>query len=419
MLLKKNHRIILFFLKLSLVIRVNNFHNNQNFFLDLMNVPKTMNINVVTTCLNCGRSILIYNNVFSEQIQVESEKNYPNKLKSQIISINYNCSNEVSHLHKVFDEISIYFTMNSMNYFPICPECLTLFKTQILSSITLIKNVYNDLFENFVKNPNFGRMMNDLIPIIKKKKLKTHPLSMTKASSLPILKNSERNNMLVIDDDDNQIDYNQHIPLSEDFCPDPISCIDESHKNLPILIDLEQKRQRNIMFCPLISVYAFRIGFDKLYGTINDMRIGFFKYNPNTLLENNAGLFFLCHLLFHFSNAFNVHDIFIRVFPKPSVTTVKDKFYDLVYPKWKRGVDNFNKSLESLFLALNSINVAISQLKEYSEPPFNVDTNLKTIGNVSYLLNWKKPQEWSTAMRFLLINLKAIQYRSIRSSFYH
>ena len=117
--------------------------------------------------------------------------------------------------------------------------------------------------------------------------------------------------------------------------------------------------------------------------------------------------------------AFNADGIRISLFPCPAISINNSDFQKLVIPEKKKhtNYDEINFAMQSLFLAFNIINESSFPHRKIATP-YEVDTELRTIGSVNYDFNWKTVEDWSLAMRFLLHNLKMIQFRAIRSCFY-
>ncbi|OHT15272.1 hypothetical protein TRFO_42607 [Tritrichomonas foetus] len=391
----------------------------------------SMKPQIIAKCTRCGKLIVFQNDVFMKS-KVFSNETLPQIIPYSIkknVNIYLHCGQVVTQYTKRFNLVRNLLTFNNNKYFPLCQDCTTALNSQIRMYTTLVRNATDEYANKYGKIPvrKFKNTFNMTMAKAKDNKAisiqnnnDNQKKNRTDDETKPITALSTLSTSLYNDDEILEA-HVKKMPLPSDFCLDPISCQNKRHQILPILMNI-QNRTKESVFCPLLSCYAFKIGFDNHYGTINDVRIGFFKYSPNSVIENNAAFFFICHLIYHFRNAFNIPQIRVKLYPRPAIAIGdQSKFLNVEFPekKKKSAINEFNQALTMIFQAFSLINEITSGFKQYSMPPFLVDNESKTIGDIPYLYRSRNVEEWSIAMRFLLVDLKMIQYRSIRSSFHH
>lgn len=367
-----------------------------------------MDFGIFTTCHQCGKLLYIPQSTWKmlSQSSEQEEKNNdgspkptfqpPSFLKRSCdVIIDYNRKN--AQPNKKFQKLSQILTYENKNtFFPLCQDC----------TVTYIQHIqnYKKLFD--AANELIDKKFNDIPKNVFNIQYQN---AISPATNFINTKSGINNNKIsIIENDDLKDSKNSFI---DEMCKDPFN-----RKNCPILIDLS-KRPKS--FCPLLSCFVFKIGYYGHYATINDLRVGFYKYDPNTITETNFGLYFITHLLYTLKTAFNANGIRILLSPFPSISINNEEFQKLVIPEKKKhaNYDEINYAMQSLFVAFNIINESSYPHRKIATP-YEVDTELRTIGSVNYDFNWKTVEDWSLAMRFLLHNLKMVQFRAIRSCFY-
>ncbi|OHT06437.1 hypothetical protein TRFO_25551 [Tritrichomonas foetus] len=372
---------------------------------------------IFTTCKQCGKLLFIPKSIWD----VISSNPNSDKNSNAIISqppLKRNCDVTIlvdpqqteSYLNFVEETKTMTFNKNNV-YFPLCPDCSTTYIQHLKNYRKLFEKtseLIDKKFTNIPKDVFNIQYQNAISPSETRGLLK--PQQNTTSSPKKKLKRRQLK----------QIKQNLHSSPKDKICPDPLDFTNPRHRILPLLMDISSKPKT---FCPMESCYVFKISANRHYGTINDLRIGFFKYYRNTILENNIGLSFILHLIYHLKRAFNSDVIRIRLHPHPAISLQDGPFYKLIVPENKKHqkLDEINNAIHSLFVAFNIINDAsmvIPNIK-YSMPPYEINTEIRTVGDISYDFNWKTIEEWSVAMRLFLVDLKMIQFRSLRTAFLH
>lgn len=372
-----------------------------------------MDFEVFTTCHQCGKLLYIPQTTWKllAQKSVAEEKNNDNSTKPYFppsplkrscdVTINYNTNND--ELIKQFQNARESLSYDRKTpFFPLCHDC-TVTYLQHIQNYRKLFDAANDLidkkFSNIPENVFNIQYQNAISPTKKFTNIKTASTS----GSFSIYKENE----------DSTLSRNSFI---DEICQDPFSCNHPNHKHYPILTKLPPKSKT---FCPIMSCYTFTISHSRHYATINNLRVGFYKYDPNSILETNLGLYFITHLLYILKTAFNANGIRILLSPNPAISINNAEFQRLVIPEKKKhtNYDEINNAIHSLIIAFDIINEASFPQRKIATP-YEVDAELRTIGSVSYDFNWKTVEDWTLAMRFLLHNLKMIQFRALRSCFY-
>ena len=358
---------------------------------------------IVSICAHCGKLIHLQNDIFSSNIF-----NWKNSSLPPIIP-NFNKKRKI--IFCCYNSLSIRFTKrlvcvqklltyNGTSLFPLCQDCTAIYSQQISMMIDFLKLASDDLHTINITIPidKLQTRIDHLTTYISLKKKKPY----RKRKSAPTLTNETEKVITIFDDEkkDNEKPAKTHNLNNSDLTP---------------------IGKRKTAVCPLLSFYTFYISSDHHYGTINKNRIGFFKYNQNTLTENNTALYFICHLIYQFKCAFKIQQICVSFNPV-SVVVIQNRdeknvnyaSYILEFPTRRTRVNDFNESINHLFHAYSLICQASSKTKMIGEPPFQINFTEKKIERFSYFLNWKNVEEWSTAMKLFLINLKMIQYRTLR-----
>ena len=183
------------------------------------------------------------------------------------------------------------------------------------------------------------------------------------------------------------------------------------------IVPFDASPRRQIQQNSLMCFTTFQIGFYQQYGTINGCPIGSFAYKPNSLVYTNAGLTILAHLVKHIIDCIILPDCNIEFTPEPHIMTRSGDFVLQIPEKTKnsKAVSLFNQANDSLFSLCHDI-FAIGEVIGYDTyaPMFSIDTYEKKIDHVSYVYKPNDMEEWSLAIKFLLMNLKSEQLRSLR-----
>ena len=372
---------------------------------------------IFTACKQCGK-LLFIPATFWETIQNVSSQNEKN-LYIQVPPLKKNCDvtihldDESSEPSEKFLEEQSSMTFNSnLLYFPLCPDC----STNFLQHLRNYKKLYEKTTE--LIESKFSDIPKDVFNIQFQNAISPRGLKAQNNNNGMQNENEKKVNNFV-----GNVDLRRLSSIIEDndICNDPFKCKNTVHGSLPILSDLQAVINKTRKFCPIMSCYAFKIAINRHYSTINDLRIGFFKYYPNSLFETNLALFFLLQLYNHMKRAFNIENIRIKLYPSPSISVNDSQFFKLKIPENKKHqrYDEINNAIHLLFVAFNVIHESSSNFPNFSMPPFEIDLENKTIGNIPYEFNWKRKEQWSNSMRLLLADLKMIQFKCLRSCFYH
>ncbi|KAK8893755.1 hypothetical protein M9Y10_022184 [Tritrichomonas musculus] len=357
---------------------------------------------IITTCAHCGKLVHLQNNIFSSIIfkwkNSTLPPNMPILYKKR--SINFRCQHSQSYRYvKRLECVQKLLTYNGELLFPLCQDCSAIQGQQINFMIDFLNDASSDLFTINTTIPidRIHIRMDQLSAYVNSKP----SMRRRKRKSAPNPTNSPK------------------VPIIQDLNDKKKKMLPEKESNFrnPIMAAFERLQSTA---CPLLSFYTFHISSNQHYGTINKARIGFFKYNPNTLTENNIATFFICQLIHYFKCIFQIPQICVNFNPMSILiitnknTKINFSLHTLEFPVKRSRVSDFNESINNLFLAYDLINKASSRMRNFGEPPFNVDLKEKKIERFSFSLNWKQVEEWSAAMKLLLINLKMIQYRTFR-----
>lgn len=319
-----------------------------------------------------------------------------NQIQEYIINLNHH-----GYLQKFVKIQKSLTNQHAEILFPLCQDCTTIYINHISNYKMLIgiaKDTINQKFHQIPKEV-FQIQYNNAI-----QSTQLRPATMT-------IQKTEKSHSKV---ETTPVKPKNNLP----FCDDPFNCTNSVHQEYPLLFD---KLDKSKTYCPFLSCFVFHISYNGHYATINDNRIGFYKYNPNTISENNVALFFILQLIEQLKNAFTIKNINISYTPNPSISIGNNKLQELVITDKKKkshSNEEFNIALNSLYEAFVLINNN-SKLQGSLIPPYDIDLSKHTVGNVSYVFKWTSIEIWSLAMRYLLYNLKNLQFRSVRSSFYH
>lgn len=350
---------------------------------------------ILMCCLHCKKLLLITNQIFSmlnENSSISTiNSNDPDVLQPKhIAQINFTISESSQNLDRISTAVHL-LQSPVQHYFPLCKDCSAIFLHQIGNSICIFQNSdiqLSDFSLILSLNPNlFSQHMNKLL------ELKTE------------LTNNSPKHLVTPRD-----------PV--EAIPEENSQTVKSPKTSEKLLLLCTLKKRLPKFCPLIGYDTFFISTNRFYGTINGLRIGFYKYDENTVHENNLAFCQICHLISLFKNAFQIPQIhiFIRCAGIQLDGEKQPNLLEVPSKKKAALLGRFNTALEKLFTAYTLIEAATPQVENFSYETYKIDLNQKTISNTKFVLDWKHLEEWSVAMKFLLINLKILQCRSILSA---
>lgn len=463
-----------------------------------------MSYDILTPCHQCGRLIYVPyamwdilksktdSNKDSNNVQMYQSNTLPSlpiRQKVNFVSFVSNEINESTDQNDILQSKDIKnlrciqlfqdekrketFKTSNTVYFPLCQDCTITYNFHLRNFKKLYEksSFFIDSKLKSVPKGVFQIQYDNAISPFSKYQLKTpNPSSCN-------LKFSSR---LSVDSEDSILDQKVVIKQHNQI------------KNLHESINFDDSNKTALptkSFCPLYSFSIFRIGTNKHYGTINDLRVGFYEYSPNSALETNLALYNMTHLIYTLQSALCIDKINILLATQPLIslnleinnnnindenqkkekkTKKKQKnqnknseekekesensedksdiseesnVFRLVLPEINQSslnnnkqviiskiskkkysnhyYSNINNAINALFVSFVLIDNASSCLPKYSKPFYNVNLKNRTIGNISYIFDWKNIENWTLAMRMLLFNLKKIQVIFIRSYFCH
>lgn len=161
----------------------------------------------------------------------------------------------------------------------------------------------------------------------------------------------------------------------------------------------------------LCLFHTFHIGCSGHYATINNARVGFFRYHKNSLYECNAGLQMLIHLVWTMCRSFDIHSK-IKVFPTGEVERQGKRCkLEISMTMDQKAVNAFNFGLTGLFQICSELFIDPNAMSFCSMPPKLIDIEHGMIEKIPFAFSVKNTEPWSLAMRNLMFNLKIQQGR--------
>lgn len=301
----------------------------------------------------------------------------------------YNNRNKFFYI-KDFDRLSKKITSFQGISFPLCPSCCTRCIIQIKMQQSYVDKT-SKLF-NFIPKEISSKIIESSIQQIQNQSTTAH---------FALLKN---------------IKAHKHKSRADSFI--------EQKRNLKELYKINDslffsskcpsypEKKRSYLSLTLIS--SFWISTDKHYITINNTRIGFYGFQTNSIKENNVGLQFVSHLVWALSKTFCIRFKNFEILPSGVFRTQKNILLYLKIPESTQKISDFNLALDMLFYTAATFFASPEISECCGIPPFEIDVDNHMIATTSYKYGEtaQSIEDWSTAMRLLLFNLKLLQVRS-------
>ena len=154
------------------------------------------------------------------------------------------------------------------------------------------------------------------------------------------------------------------------------------------------------------SFYAFSISYSGLYGTINNMRVGYLDSYPVPIEEVQNGLYLIARYL---SVNLTNQKINQDTFQLTSVITIyiSNKPYELKFPTNKKDIKTFNMVLDKFMELFQILFETLS--KKGVAAPHLILSEKSTIGGFSYLYDKDNQYDFTNGMRKLLLDIKSVQ----------
>lgn len=154
------------------------------------------------------------------------------------------------------------------------------------------------------------------------------------------------------------------------------------------------------------QIAAFKFNIDGQFGTINGQRLGTLKCSQVPVQELQNALHVLCRFLVYQMRVVGLDPMNIKVgatiqFVSPEGVKV------LKVPEKSREINAFNEALTLMMCGFNA--VFNSKFLEKMRPAHLIDTEKQTIGGESYSWTKGSQENFTAAMRKLVVNLKTIQ----------
>ena len=181
-------------------------------------------------------------------------------------------------------------------------------------------------------------------------------------------------------------------------------------------------KEERVMFSEIgtrifILFKTYSISYDKFYGTINDQRVGFSAQDIISIDEVGRGLNFMGQLVYNFSRIMQItnHKVFSQFKFYPFLAF---KFNDVFVPI---SMKDRKEKIIQLFLSrfFELCNLLFEKIRTFIgdiSPPYVINLELNTIGNINYLYDKNSPNLWSQAMKYLLFDLKLLMFYIIKNT---
>ena len=307
--------------------------------------------NLLTLCTCCGSLIILDEKAFSSTSDSSSSRDYQT-IENQKIEDLQN--------YKYYKELISYQNEDSkLPHFPLCQKCIDYFLRDEKTSNELFKKS----IENFSQNKEIYNKCDSFMA-----EKSYHPHHSIKLKNPP---KTQQTKILI--------------------------------KNIDVPIDDAKKDESKAISA---SFYAFSISHNGLYGTINNMRVGYLDNYPVPYEEIQNGLYLIARYL---SINLKNQEINQHVFVLTSVITIyiTNKPYELKFPTSKKDIKTFNMVLNK-FMELFEI-LFESMSKKGIAAPHLIVSEKSTIGGFNYLYSKDNQYDFTNGMRKLLLDIKSVQ----------
>ncbi|OHS99097.1 hypothetical protein TRFO_34597 [Tritrichomonas foetus] len=189
-------------------------------------------------------------------------------------------------------------------------------------------------------------------------------------------------------------------------------------KNELVFQNTHQKNRDNsyfFIFGSLTLCSTFRIGSYRLYGTMNNSRLGTRTPDVVGTDEIQSGFTFFGHMIIYISKFLGVDESNIRLTSFLEVKDEKGKFVPFVGGhKTKTHAFFTNYSINILFTVCNNI-LSSPVLESIGyKPIYPINLEKQLIDNFPYFYIKKSPWNFTIAMKKLLLNFKDFQLRVLK-----
>ena len=201
----------------------------------------------------------------------------------------------------------------------------------------------------------------------------------------------------------------RHIPSdSEPFYRGPNYLVSPKKENMYKKIDTS-----NIAVGSLLVFSMFPISACRHYGTINGFRLGTLTPDAVPYEEIDQGFFFLCQLFIVLGKQTRANTKSIMLNSEINIKLPGEAFTPFSSSLLKGGrkkIQRFNEYICYLFELFKQLFFFFNGQPNI---PNIVNTNNRTINEVSYVYDPKNPDKWTLAMKYTLINFKSVQMQSL------
>jgi len=163
---------------------------------------------------------------------------------------------------------------------------------------------------------------------------------------------------------------------------------------------------------------TFSIGFWRHYGTINGVRLGYQTPDPIPDDELDVALFFFAQLIQSLGSLARMDFTHVSIGSNVNICYLQSKTIRLnsALFKSRNTAKELNEVMHDFMCFLSAVFSAIVSDDLIPPLPFKLNVNNRTIADISYDFDIKKPSKWTKAMRLLLFNIKSIQLRSLSNA---
>lgn len=371
-------------------------------------------VNALCTCRICGELIIIISDGWSNSIKnstgaaVVSRWRRPADVINSHRLLEYKIGEKTWPHKEIFDEICQKCKSSNINSpFPLCNSCCSILLQRVKSKIQFF-HTSDQLFMRLdIKDKEVFKQK--MLSEIERINAETSAFSEAKTAyeqeAVRITKFGRKRKV----SNGSYLMTQQLTDLMEKESP----LVEEQER-----VELILRQTPKVAVCSFSSLtlcVVFHIGIDRLYGTINCMRLGQTYGRTITYDEINIGFVFLAQLVKSICKIGSIDSSSIKYGVTVSIDGLELNANDM---SSRRGVKRFNAANFKFFEFCKQLFDSQVIRDNLMTPPVTIELEKQLIGEIPFSFEYSDPSNWTSAMKLLLLDFKSIQMKAMQISMF-